>query len=198
MSNHWSKLAPRQLYQELKRNHREYRDLFRGAETLAACYHRHFADGETAEFFRPKVGFIVLSEDTGISPGLIFNQPERELFILHTDPGQLTRRGTIDRIEHAILSNRLRLLVLMASIVRSRRRKLGLAAALLRRLSGGELVFIRNALLTAYQAKQTIERQSEAIRRAVADRSVAIVEALYDPDSRQVHLDVGGTMDQED
>lgn len=179
----------RKLFNDLKRRHEDYATLFQGAETLAACYFRLVQRGPLPEFYRPSIGIVVLSPDRGISPGTIFNWPDGEFYSAHVDP-QTLKAEAVETIEYAVQRNRIRLLVLMAILEPDRRN------FFIRLIKSPErkLTTVREALLTAYRARVSLESESEPIRQAVEEENLAIVEALYDPKSRRVNLDVAGTM----
>jgi hypothetical protein len=172
---------PRKLFLDLKKRHEEYRSLLH-TETSAASYHRLFAEETPTEAARPSIGFIVLTPDTDFAPGKIFHWPEKESYVTHVAPETLTAPGVVDKIEFAFQTNRFR------------PSPHGLLGRMLERGKQDALKRTREALLTVYHARQTIEQRSPAIRRAIEDGVLAIVETIYDPHAEKAHLDVAGIM----
>lgn len=184
--------TPHDYFLKLKNGYERYRSLIHGANESAAGFYRIRKDFDVWE--RPKVAIVTFFPQALPSPALIFDQPENELLIHGVeDLQEPLSEKTIQGIEWAYQSNRLRLILLLAPYEPPADSWM----THLRRLMGWRTFELKNArqtLVTLHEARMALIQKSSSIRKAVEDGSLALVEAVFDSKTKEVFLDVAEAM----
>jgi len=183
------KERPQNLVERLKLGHESYRNLLRGGDVSAISFFRGRPADASPETVRPKVGFLVLSDDQAILPTAIFAQDQREVFVEYFAAPEATKAEISERIARLVAETGVALVVVMALVQRPRRALFEWLSA--QRRKEQDLAALRNAVLDARDASVAISNGSPFVRQAVESRELAIVEAIYDPSTLEAHLDLG-------
>lgn len=196
-----------ELFQQLKDGHEAFQEIVAGHRLPERGVSVHFGEPPPQpEFFRPKIGFVVLSKERSLSPGLIFNRPERDFFIEHSDLDIGLSAPSLERIDWAFKINRLKLIVVIGEIATASpawTNPLGAFVEWMKRCLAGatmpaKMMRARRCLLAVHDARRSIEKASKQIQSAMESGDLALIEALFCPASKELYLDLdGGFQEQE-